>query len=64
MEFKTEAASAPREKTRHGVSKGATKITPTDLTLAIGDENAYYDQLVPFNDILEIEIRLKEEAQA
>ena len=53
-------------KTARGefVGRRITKITPTDLTLAIGDENAYYDQLVPFNDILEIEIRLKEEAQA
>lgn len=49
-------------KTARGefVGRRITKITPADITLAIGDENAYYDQLITYNDILEIEIRHKE----
>ena len=49
-------------KTARGefVGRRITKITPGDITLAIGDENAYYDQLITYNDILEIEIRHKE----
>lgn len=46
-------------KTARGefVGRRITKITPADITLAIGDENAYYDQLITYNDILEIEVR-------
>lgn len=46
-------------KTARGefIGRRITKITPADITLAIGDENAYYDQLITYNDILEIEVR-------
>ncbi|GDY19610.1 hypothetical protein LBMAG56_09550 [Verrucomicrobiota bacterium] len=49
-------------KTARGefIGRRITKITPADITLAIGDENAYYDQLITYNDILEIEIRHKD----
>lgn len=49
-------------KTARGefVGRRITKITPADITLAIGDENAYYDQLITYNDILEIEVRHKD----
>ena len=49
-------------KTARGefIGRRITKITPADITLAIGDENAYYDQLITYNDILEIEVRQKD----